>query len=206
MNPSAGGLALSYHAQISAHAAQGLIVGVAITREADDTGPLLPALERIAERWQRKPEQMVADAGYTTGAAIEEMAERKVDFPGSLPPEDAATEGSAPQRLPPSAFLFQPETNRQVCPEGKFLRHEGCLPEGARAGFPPLYGEGGALSKLCPQTRVLSGKSQRRPGDIALGGERCGSGFPAEDGNRRSTGELSSAWESRGILPCLDQK
>ena len=112
MNPSAGGLALSYHAQISAHAAQGLIVGVAITREADDTGPLLPALERIAERWQRKPEQMVADAGYTTGAALEELAEREIDFLGSMPREDASTGRSAAQRLPPSAFLFQPETNR----------------------------------------------------------------------------------------------
>jgi hypothetical protein len=112
MQQSAGGLALSYKAQISAHAAQGLMVGVAITQEANDTGPLLPALERIAERWQRKPEQMVADAGYTTGAAIEEMAEGKVDFLGSLPREDAATGRSAAQRLPPSAFLFQPETNR----------------------------------------------------------------------------------------------
>ena len=112
MQQSAGGLALSYHAQISAHAAQGLMVGVAITQEANDTGPLLPVLERIAERWQRKPEQWVADAGYTTGAAIEEMAEGKVDFLGSLPREDAATGRSARQRLPPSAFLFQPETNR----------------------------------------------------------------------------------------------
>jgi hypothetical protein len=60
------------------------------------------------------------------------------------------------------------------------------------------------VSKLCPQTRVLSGKS-RRPGDFAFGGERRSSGFPAEDGNRRSTGKRSSAWQRRGILPCLDQ-
>src|SRR5208282_1918388 len=79
------------------------------------------------------------------------------------------------------------------------------LPEGARASFPPLWGAGGGLSKLCPQARVLSGKSQR-PRHFALGGERRSSGYPAEDGNRRSTGKLSSAWQSRGILPCLDQK
>jgi hypothetical protein len=112
MHQSDGGLALSYHAQISAHAAQGLMVGVAITQEANDTGQLLPAMERIEERLQQKPEQMVADAGYTTRAAIEEMAQRKVDFLGSLPREDASTGRTAPQRLPPSAFLFQPETNR----------------------------------------------------------------------------------------------
>jgi transposase len=112
MQQSDGGLALSYNAQISADAAQGLIVGVAITQEANDTGQLLPAMERIEERLQQKPEQMVADAGYTTRAAIEEMAERKVDFLGSMPREDASTGRTAPQRLPPSAFLFQPETNR----------------------------------------------------------------------------------------------
>jgi hypothetical protein len=124
MHPSDGGLALSYHAQIAAAAAHGLMVGVAVTQEANDTGQLLPAVERIAEGLQRKPEQRVAEAGYTTGAAIEEMAERKVDFLGSMPREDASTGRIAPQRLPPSAFIFQPETNRSVCPEGKFLRHE----------------------------------------------------------------------------------
>jgi hypothetical protein len=112
MHQSDGGLALRYNAQISAHAAPGWIVGVAVTQEANDTGPLLAAVERIAERLQRKPEQMVADAGYTTGAALAEMAERKVDFLGSMPREDASTGRTAPQRLPPSAFIFQPETNR----------------------------------------------------------------------------------------------
>jgi len=127
MHPSDGGWALSYNAQISADAAQGLIVGVQVTQDPNDTGQLLPAVERIAERLQRQPQQMVADAGYTTGAAIQEMAERKIDFLGSMPREDASTGRTAPHRLPPSAFIFQPETNRYVCPEGKFLRHEGCL-------------------------------------------------------------------------------
>jgi len=120
-----GGLALGYNAQISADAAHGLIVGVEVTQEANDTGQLLPAVERIEERLQRKPGQMVADAGYTTRAAIEEMAERKIDFLGSMPREDATTGRTAPHRLPPSAFVFQPETNRYVCPEGKLLRPQG---------------------------------------------------------------------------------
>ena len=127
MHQSDGGLALSYNAQISADAAHGLIVSVEVTQEANDTGQLLPAVKRIEERLQRRPGQMVADAGYTTRAAIEEMAERKADFLGSMPREDASTGRTAPHRLPPSAFIFQPDTNRYVCPEGKFLRHEGRL-------------------------------------------------------------------------------
>jgi hypothetical protein len=88
------------------------MVGVAVTQQAKDTGQLLPAVERIAERLQRKPEQMVAEGGYSPGAASEERAERKVDFLGSRPREDAATGRTAAERLPPSVFIFQPETNR----------------------------------------------------------------------------------------------
>src|SRR5258708_40011505 len=59
------GLALSYNAQISTDAAQGLIVGVAVTQAAEDSAQLLPAVGRIQERLERKPQQMGADGGYT---------------------------------------------------------------------------------------------------------------------------------------------
>jgi hypothetical protein len=44
MHQPDGGLALSYNAQISTDAAQGLIVGVAVTQEPNDSGQLLPAV------------------------------------------------------------------------------------------------------------------------------------------------------------------
>jgi len=120
-----GGIALGYNVQISSDAAHGLIVGVAVTQEGNDTAQLLPAVERIEKRMRQEPKQMVADAGYTTRAAIEQMAQRNVDFLGSMPREDATTGRTAPHRLPPSAFLYQPESNRYLCPEGKLLRPQG---------------------------------------------------------------------------------
>src|SRR5256885_5548415 len=66
MHHSDGGLSLSYNAQISTDAAHGLIVGVAVTQEANDYGQLLPAVERIEERLEKEPQQMGADGGYTT--------------------------------------------------------------------------------------------------------------------------------------------
>jgi hypothetical protein len=54
-----GGLALSYNAQLSTDAAHGLIVGVAVTQEANDYGQLLPAVDRIEERLEKEPQQMV---------------------------------------------------------------------------------------------------------------------------------------------------
>src|SRR3990170_1656369 len=125
MKQADGGLALSYNAQISTDAAQGFIVEARVTQAASDWEQLLPAVERIEQRLQQKPQQMVADAGYTTRAAIEEMAERKMDFLGSMPREDASTGKTTPGRLPPSAFVYQAERNRYVCPQGKFLRYEG---------------------------------------------------------------------------------
>lgn len=120
-----GGLALSYNAQLSTDGAHGLIVGVSVTQAANDWDQLLPALEQIDQRLRRQPQQTIADAGYTTRAVIEEMAERKMDFLGSMPREDASSGRTAPNRLPPSAFVYQPETDRYLCPSNRFLRYEG---------------------------------------------------------------------------------
>ena len=125
MHHSDGGLSLSYNAQISTDAAQGVIVGVAVTQAAEDSAQLLPAVERIEERLKEKPRQMVADGGYTTRDNIEKMAEREIDFLGSMKRQEIPSGATAPNRLPPSAFVYQPETNRYVCPEGKLLRPQG---------------------------------------------------------------------------------
>jgi transposase len=76
MKQSDGGLALSYNAQISTDATHGLIVGVAVTQEANDSAQLLPAVDRVEERLKKKPRQLVADGGYTTRDNIEKLAGR----------------------------------------------------------------------------------------------------------------------------------
>jgi len=115
------GFALSYNAQISTDAAHGLIVGVAVTQEANDMAQLLPAVDRVEQRLEKKPQQMVADSGYTTRENIEKMAGRGVDFLGTMRHEDVPRGTNLGNRFPPSAFLYQPERNRCVCPEGKVL-------------------------------------------------------------------------------------
>jgi transposase len=125
MHHSDGGLTLSYNAQISADAAHGLIVGVAVTPEVNDYGQLLPAVERMEQRLRKKPRQMVADAGYTTRETIEAMAERKIDFLGSLVAEEKLSRADTMNRLPPSAFVYDREQDCFICPEGKLLGYEG---------------------------------------------------------------------------------
>lgn len=98
-----GGLALSYNAQISTDAAQGLIVGVSVTQAANDGDQLVPAMEQIGRRLQQKPKQIVADAGYTSRAIIEKLAEQKMDFLGSRTPPQ---EGPLPiDCLPARSFI-----------------------------------------------------------------------------------------------------
>jgi transposase len=125
MKQSDGGLALSYNAQISADAAHGLIVGAAVTQEAEDSAQLLPAVDRVEQRLKKKPRQMAADGGYTTRDNIEKMAGREIDFLGSMRWDNVPSGATTPRRLPPSAFIYQPETNCYVCPEGKILHPQG---------------------------------------------------------------------------------
>jgi transposase len=125
MHQSDGGLALSYNAQISADAAHGLIVGVAVTPEVNDYAQLLPAVERIEQRLKKKPRQMVADAGYTTREMIEAMAQQKIDFLGSLPETEKRSRAHTMDRLPSSVFVYDRDRDCFVCPEGKLLGYEG---------------------------------------------------------------------------------
>jgi Transposase DDE domain len=104
---------------------QGLIVGVAVTQEPNDSGQLLPAVDRVEQRLEKKPQQMVADSGYSTRENIEKMATRAIDFLGTRRYENVPRGANLPNQLPPSAFLYQPEKNHCVCPEGKILHSAG---------------------------------------------------------------------------------
>src|SRR6266403_689180 len=122
MHQPDGGLALSYNEQISTDAAQGLIVGVAVTQEPNDSGQLLAAVDRLEQRLEKKPQQLVADSGYTTRENIEKMAGREIDFLGTM--RYVPRGANLPNQLSPSAFLYQPERNHCVCPEGKVLHKQ----------------------------------------------------------------------------------
>jgi transposase len=122
MKQSDKGFAISYNAQISTDAAYGLIVGVAVTAEANDCEQLLPAVDRLEQRLNKRPQQMLADRGYTTRENIEKMAGRQIDFLGSM--RYVPRGANLPNQLPPSAFLYQPESDRCVCPEGKILTRQ----------------------------------------------------------------------------------
>jgi hypothetical protein len=153
MHHSDGGLSLSYNAQICTDAAHGLIVGVAVTQEANDYGQLLPAVDRIEERLEKEPLQMVADGGYTTRETIEDMAERKIDFLGSLTEKEQSRAGTM-NCLPSSAFVYDRERDIYICPEGKELAYD-CRHTKTRGFAYYRYEGSGVIAKAAHASRSV---------------------------------------------------
>ncbi len=124
MKQAGGGFAPSYNAQISTDAKHGFIVEAEVTQAGNDFHQLLPAAERIEQRWGRKPERMVADAGYTSGKNIEDLVEKGIDFVGSLAGEVSKARTN-PERFAAVQFVYEAEEDRYICPAGKTLNYEG---------------------------------------------------------------------------------
>ncbi len=103
-----------------------MIVEVAVTQAASDSGQLLPAMDRIEATLGRRLEQVVADGGYTNRASILGMSERGIDFIGSL----GSPKGRREARLEASgiaadfgasAFVVLEGRNALRCPAGQEL-------------------------------------------------------------------------------------
>jgi transposase len=104
MKQAGGGFAPSYNAQISTDGKHGLIVAVDVTQAGNDCHQLAPAAEQIEQRCGRKPGRMVADAGYTSRENIQELAEKNIDFVGSLA-DNAAKARTNQQRFAATQFV-----------------------------------------------------------------------------------------------------
>jgi transposase len=124
-------IAPSYNAQISTDADSGVIVGVRLSQSADDSHELKAALEEIEKNVGRRPEQIVADGGYTNRETIQSMAESGMDFYGSLPDPKERSEAAMKShgidpKFAPHFFILRSETGTAECPAGKqmkYLRH-----------------------------------------------------------------------------------
>jgi transposase len=121
-------IAPSYNAQLSTDADSGVIVGVHLSQSADDSHELQPAMEEIHQNLGRRPEQVVADGGFTNRESIQRMAEEGLDFYGSLPDPKERSEAAMKShgidpKFAPHFFILQPETRTARCPAGQTMRY-----------------------------------------------------------------------------------
>jgi transposase len=121
-------IAPSYNAQISTDADSGVIVGVRLSQSADDSHELKAALEEIEKKVGRRPEQIVADGGFTNRESIQSMAESEMDFYGSLADPKQRSEAAMKShgidpKFAPHFFILRPETRTAECPAGKQMKY-----------------------------------------------------------------------------------
>jgi hypothetical protein len=121
-------IAPSYNAQVSTDADSGVIVGVHLSQAAEDSHELAPSIEEIETNLGKKPEQVVADGGFTNRKTIEQMEEAGVEFYGSLADakkksESALKANGIEAQFGPQFFILQAETKTAICPAGKQLTY-----------------------------------------------------------------------------------
>jgi len=176
MKNADGGYIPAYTVQITTDSKEGVIVGVGVTQSASDYEELARAVDRVEANLGKKPDQVVADGGYTSAKNIVMMKEKGVDFIGSPPDHTGSMEGQMRRRgvdpgFYPDRFQYDGDGNRFICPAGKILKYEASVKE---EGYTTHDYRAASLDclacpfklKCCPGNAV-KGRSLRRREDDA---------------------------------------
>lgn len=121
-----GGYAPCYNVQLTVDAENDIIVNVGVSQEVTDAREMPAAMDKVEERTGVRPEQVVADAGFTNHATIMAMAEREIDFVGSWRDTSAMVDAQYERRgVEPEyrseAFRYDAKEDKYVCPAGQDL-------------------------------------------------------------------------------------
>lgn len=94
-----GGFRPAYNVELATDAAQGIIVGVAVTAEGTDAGQSLPMEEQVERRTGQHPQAYLMDGGFATREAVTGLEERGVTAyaPVRLPRNRPEEERYAPR-------------------------------------------------------------------------------------------------------------
>lgn len=115
------GFVLGYTAE-AVVSEDGLIVAARVTQAASDQASLVPLVEQLEQRCGRRPERLLADAGFYSNQNLEEMERRGVEF--YVPDAVLAREMKDGQTVKGAARICHPGLKR--------LRQKLRSPEGRR--------------------------------------------------------------------------
>jgi transposase len=124
-----GGIAPSYNLQLTTDAQEKVIVNQALTTSSSDGSVnLSEVVEQVEAKLERKPNQIVADGGYTNQKNIIDLANAEVDFIGSLPDKEVRQAASLKaagiaEEFSGDQFTKVTEGNALRCPAGKELNY-----------------------------------------------------------------------------------
>lgn len=126
MKHADGSYAPSYNVQVSTEAKSRMIVAIGISTAANDLNELLPAVAKVEENTGRKPEQVIADTGYSSRENVEQTTAQQIELVAPWK-DDRSREAGACKRngiepeFAPSAFRGRAGGKQLTCPAGKKL-------------------------------------------------------------------------------------
>jgi transposase len=121
-----GGLAPAYNVQVTVDGAHGLIADVEVVNDPQDSQQIVPAMERLNQRWGNYPPQALADGAYTNLGSVLEMHERSIDYYSTWTGRNDVAGGRGKQRhqdYERDQFGFDEARNEMICPEGQRLAY-----------------------------------------------------------------------------------
>ena len=103
------GFVQAYNAQAAVEPALQLIVGQALTQQANDKRQLIPMIERVQEQAGQKVQEVLADSGYCSEENLRKAAKKKVDLYVATGKQkhNQPAPGSPRGRIPKSATLVE---------------------------------------------------------------------------------------------------
>jgi transposase len=79
MKMADGGTRPGYNVQFCTTTATGIIVAVSVTNQGSDGGLLGPMLEKVQQAYERKPEQVLVDGGFSSTADVESAQAKGIE-------------------------------------------------------------------------------------------------------------------------------
>ncbi len=119
-----GGYRPAYNAEFAVDVGSGVVVGVAGINRIDQ-GQMIPMLDQLEQRYERKPHQHLVDGGFVTQGDLHTAFERKIEVYAPLPEEkpEKGKAGQWYQNQTPAVVAWRKRMNLG---EGKSLYQERC--------------------------------------------------------------------------------
>jgi transposase len=153
-----GKITAGYNVQIAVDGKHKLIVASDVTQDGNDTGQLVPMLEKAQEVIQSEHLTGLADAGYFSGEQVRQAEEKGFEIYVPVPErgEAAAKDG----RFTRNHFPYEVEVDCYRCPQGEMLAPCGGLQErnGKRI---QAYKSKASVCKACPLRNQCLGQKSR---------------------------------------------
>ena len=111
-----------YNGQIGVDTKEQIIVAADIIQEATDHHQLKPMLEQTEENFGKLPDEVSADAGYSSYDNFEYVEDKEID--AYIPDnkiESLDKKEACDKKYDKSNFSYDEKANQYTCPEGKFL-------------------------------------------------------------------------------------